>query len=102
MNVGEVVKMFKAISEGSAVCAPASVSQATGWKPVQPNNVLIAKFRMPSFWKTQTKISEMTTEEVTLGMYQAMRKNCLPRILALSSTARISASQVWQKVTTTA
>ena len=57
---------------------------------------------MPSFWKTQIKMSEITTEEVTLGMYQAMRKNCLPRILALSTTARISASQVWQNVTTTA
>ena len=29
----------------------------------------------------------MTTEEVTLGMYQALRKNCFPRSLALSATA---------------
>ena len=39
MKVGAVVEMFRIISAGSAVWAPASVSQATGWKPVQPNSV---------------------------------------------------------------
>src|SRR5439155_26799205 len=102
MNVGEVVKMFKSMIAGRAVWWLASVSQAIGWKPVQPNSVEKTKFRMPSFWNTHTKTREITTEEVTLGMYQAVRKNCLPRSLALSTTARISASQVWQNVTTAA
>src|SRR6266702_6850418 len=101
MKVGEVVRMFKIIMAGRAVWALASVNHATGWKPVQPNSVTSRKFRMPSFSKIHIKISEITTEEVMLGMYQATRKNCLPRNLALSITARISASQVWQNVTTT-
>ena len=39
MKVGAVVRMFRIISAGRAVWALASVSQATGWKPVQPNSV---------------------------------------------------------------